>query len=919
MSESPAYSASETGRSPLIDRWGLVAALAGCLFLLVAGTGRSAPPESSAPDPGSLSVDGNAAATDSLIRATDLLKVRHLDDVHLSPDGRSIAYTVRRIVGSDAARSGTASGENTAAYRYETHLYVVPTGGRSAPRALTRSAAGASDPAWHPESDWIAFVRPVDGTPQIFVLSLTGGEPVQLTDAPHGATDPVWSPRGDRLLFATTVPGDAVRDRGGPPVPSERPGRSPRDTLRTVAPDTAVVLRDSTTLDPVDTLDVALRDSLRLLSDSLGLLRDTVRLAPDRTGLRASPDGDLLQVRKWLDRRRSDGDAHVTHRLDFQGEQALDPSVSYRHYRVVSVPETLFHGTAGPRRSQPVTQGPRSFADAAWLPNGSQIVVSAPPASDRHPDRVRDRDLFLAEVDGSGLRRLLDLEHYALSDPRITPDGTTVAFRAHDLRTPGYTQAEIGLFALDGRTKPQLITEDFDRDVSAPTWSPDGWYLYTTAPSEGGVPLYRLAPFGRSDTTDAPDAPLIDGEGASRDTFAIDTSMTRRVPRERLTAQTRGVQSFDVTEASVAYVASSAANPSELYANTVGFSREQRLSRHNAWIENRRLATPQRFTVTRDTLTIDAWVMRPPTLADTSRAPLLLQIHGGPMSMWGPAEPTMWHEFQYLAAQGYAVVFANPRGSGGYGNRFRRLNAQDWGPGPAGDVLAAADAAAERSWIDASQQVVTGGSYGGYLTAWIVSQTDRFDAAVTQRGVYDLPTFFGEGNAWRLVPYHFGGYPWDGSLPPPAGTSDSLAASAPDASGTPGSESSATEGADAPPADAFSASSVTPADTLLSPRDALIRNSPMTYAHRIRTPLLILHGSQDLRTGVSQSERLYRTLKVLERPVEYVRYPGAGHDLSRSGAPIQRLDRVLRIHEFFARYVDLPSGSPDDSRAASRP
>jgi dipeptidyl aminopeptidase/acylaminoacyl peptidase len=112
---------------------------------------------------------------------------------------------------------------------------------------------------------------------------------------------------------------------------------------------------------------------------------------------------------------------------------------------------------------------------------------------------------------------------------------------------------------------------------------------------------------------------------------------------------------------------------------------------------------------------------------------------------------------------------------------------------------------------------------------------------------------------------------------------------------------------------------VAPADTLLSPRDALIRNSPMTYAHRIRTPLLILHGSQDLRTGVSQSERLYRTLKVLERPVEYVRYPGAGHDLSRSGAPIQRLDRVLRIHEFFARYVDLPSGSPDDSRAASRP
>jgi len=198
-----------------------------------------------------------------------------------------------------------------------------------------------------------------------------------------------------------------------------------------------------------------------------------------------------------------------------------------------------------------------------------------------------------------------------------------------------------------------------------------------------------------------------------------------------------------------------------------------------------------------------------------------------------------------------------------------------------------------------------------------VSQTDRFDAAVTQRGVYDLPTFFGEGNAWRLVPYHFGGFPWEGSVPPPAGVSDSLWASmnradeptATRTNGEPGTARPGTDDGDAGDSGAFSSSQVAPPDTLLPPREALIRNSPVTYAHRIRTPLLIMHGSEDLRTGVSQSERLYRTLKVLKRPVEYVRYPGAGHDLSRTGAPMQRLDRVLRIHEFFSRYVDGPAPS----------
>jgi dipeptidyl aminopeptidase/acylaminoacyl peptidase len=295
--------------------------------------------------------------------------------------------------------------------------------------------------------------------------------------------------------------------------------------------------------------------------------------------------------------------------------------------------------------------------------------------------------------------------------------------------------------------------------------------------------------------------------------------------------------------------------------------------------------------------------------------------------MWGPGEASMWHEFQLLAARGMGVVLSNPRGSGGYGRAFQRANRMRWGDLPARDVLGALDHAAdENGWIDESKLGVTGGSYAGYLTAWIVAHDDRFQAAVAQRGVYDLNTFFGEGNAWRLVPTHFGGYPWAGddsvaydplvpsdrmniaelmagetasrlealvyelsTLPQLDGiVIDSLAARlSPAARRLLESESPAALGYD-----------------LISTRELLARNSPLTYADQITTPLLIMHGSNDLRTGVIQSEMLYRTLKVLNRDVEYVRYPDAGHDLSRGGDPQQRLDRLLRIYEFLARHVE---------------
>lgn len=218
--------------------------------------------------------------------------------------------------------------------------------------------------------------------------------------------------------------------------------------------------------------------------------------------------------------------------------------------------------------------------------------------------------------------------------------------------------------------------------------------------------------------------------------------------------------------------------------------------------------------------------------------------------MWGPGEASMWHEFQFFCSKGYGVVYGNPRGSGGYGQAFLRGNINDWGRGPAKDVLTALDRTVAEGWADTSKLLISGGSYAGYLVAWIIAHDHRFKAACSQRGVYDLATFFGEGNAWRLIPNYFGGYPWEAEV-----------------------------------------------------NATLIRESPITYVKNITTPYIIFHGENDRRTGFVQGEMLYRSLKVLGRPVEYVRHPGATHELTRSGDNRQRIDQMLRTYEFFERYI----------------
>lgn len=844
-------------------------------------------------------------STQSPIQATDLYNLREIRDVTLSPSGRFVAYTVRQIVKKEGDQNA-----GDAAYR--TRLYVRSSRGQDA-RLLTRTERGARQPDWHPEGSRLAFVRSVNGTPQIFIISMSGGEPYQLTDAPYGAQDPQWGPSGERVLFASAVPQSFVRNHTSLRPPSERPGRRPGDLRRDPAPDTILVLRHAQSLDPIDTLDVdaqgrarvpgdttrtlrtprtgpmadslatLLTDNLSVLSpDSIRVLLDNLRLHPDTTAVPvvpdtvATPDGSLVQMRRWMNQngRRT---AVSTSRLEFRGNRGARPVPRYRHYFVVDVPDGIRTGNPSRPSVRVVTTGYRSFGTARWLPGGSQLVVSGTPRTTRHPDRIRKRNLYVVDVNRDRMRRLLEIEHHALTSPRLTTDGTMVAFRIRPLKEHRDEQVQVGLFALNGRSEPRIITSTLDRDVREIRWSPGGWYLYATAPSRGGVPIFRFSPFS-PDTTATPT--LEADQAASRDTFALDSTMVRPAPHRQMTASSRTVHHYDVTDATAVYAATDPETPSALYTNTVSFANERRISNQNqAWLSRRRISTPRRIVARSDSLRIEGWVTRPTGASNSVQHPFVVMVRGGPGTLDALHTPERWFERQFLASRRVGVVEVSPRGSRGYGQAFRRANDRNWGPGPAADVVALADSAATLAWTDSTQQAIAGASYGATLATWLIGHTDRFDAAIGLNGIYDLSALADGGRAWRVVPQEFDGFPWEGA--PPLDTDPPL-------------WSVGTLGGFVPEYSAWR---------------TLHQNSPTTYADQIHTPLLLLQGTGDHRVGPPQGKRLYKRLKILGRPAEYVAYPRVGRDVAATATPRQRIDRLVRTYEFLARFLEVPSAS----------
>ncbi len=653
-------------------------------------------------------------------------------------------------------------------------------------------------------------------TRHLYLLDLLGkSEPTQLTFGDKNDNQPQWSPDGKQIAFVRTD-GDKSQlwilpISGGEAhviTKSEYGAGNPR-----WSPDGKKILYSSSI--PFSKIEGNTPWSFERPGRTKDDEPNFKALKPEeRKKIVTSPDGTLDEVRAWLAKNTLDNNPRVLVRQDLQGELNLQPEESFTH---------LFVSTIGTdEKDIQLTQGFQNFQYAEWSPDGETIICHS-RVYKIHPDREQDNDLWTIDLTAKTAKEFLTWPGYSVSNASFSPDGSQISFYATNVENRHAAQNQLAVVSARGG-KPVLLTASLDRDIGGYVWSADSKTIYFSSQTEGDIPLFSVPAKGGAIT--------------------------------KILGNDNGVNDFDVRGDKIVYALTETKNPWEVFLYNLKDKTNRQLTQLNeGWIKDRVVSSPKEYWLTRtDGTKIQYWVQEPIGKKDGVKYPTILNIHGGPSAMWGPGIFSMWHEYQLENSWGYGLVYCNPRGSGGYGDKFKKGNFKDWGNGPANDILASLDEAMKQhNWIDKDQLFVEGGSYAGYMVAWIVGHDNRFKAANAQRGVYDLTTFMGEGNAWRLVPDHFGGYPWQKET-----------------------------------------------KTLLD------SESPLTYVEKINTPLLIIHGDQDLRTGVIQSEMLYKSLKIMNKPVEYIRYPREGHELTRSGNPGRMMDHMLRVIEFFERYTKHP-------------
>ncbi len=679
-----------------------------------------------------------AARQSKPISEMDLFKFVWVADPQIAPDGSQVAF-VRVTV--DEKKD-----------QYETSVWLVPSDGSAPPRPMTNGIRDSS-PRWSPDGRQLAFVRSAekDGKvqpPQLYLISLVGGEGRAITDLPKGAGNPVWSPDGKTIAFSSATR-EADLDQKTP-----KPPDAPRES-------------------------------------DVKVITEAVYRSNGIPGW------------GYVDRDRP---SHIW---------------------------TIATTGAAPK-PRPVTSGEFGSGNHQWSTDGSQIYFVA----DRRKEPYyfpRDSDLWSVSKSGGDPKRLVSIDG-SIGAYAVAPDGKRVAFvgTLHGTPERSYSQSDLWVADLGGGS-PKNLTTGYDFDINggvggdqraprgghpaAPVWARDGSSLIVKVGEQGNANLVR-----------------------------VDVASGRVAP---ITKGNHDVMSFTADEAArrLAFVLSTATKIGDLTVadSTPGAAPRTLTAFNDPLFGQLAMNEPEEIWYTSfDGQKIQGWILKPPAFDASKKYPLILQIHGGPHSAYGN---TFTHEFQWMAAKGYVVLYTNPRGSSNYGQEFGNSIQYRYPGDDHKDLMAGVDEVLKKGYVDEARLGVTGGSGGGLLTNWAVTQTNRFKAAVSQRDISDWANFWYTADFTLFTPSWFRKAPFE------------------------------------------------------DPADFAAR-SPITHVAKIETPLMFILGDEDWRTPpAAGGEDLFRALKYLKRPTVMVRFPGENHELSRSGKPWHRVERLQHIVGWFDQWL----------------
>ncbi|MFH1844595.1 MAG: S9 family peptidase [bacterium] len=552
-----------------------------------------------------------------------------------------------------------------------------------------------------------------------------------------------------------------------------------------------------------------------------GLLRPLVEDEPGLGLVRFSPDGKYLLLASTRGVEPTEVDEDAAHRRQHLRERVPDYDTHTHLHLVDIVTES---------RRRLTLPGDHVLEDACFFSHGRQIIYGRTvPRKERPWFETEFRLLDLATGADELLATFVGGWEVRPQSFALSPDDRQLAFIGPPDQVGGgrpehnVYNKQLWLLDLGSRTYERITTDlpySFDGGGGLPGWDRQGRSLYSVIGDGSRTALARLQP---------------DGAGPWRVTTVYEGGML-------------GGAVLDATGSQLLYTETAAVQPASLWLRSLPGGDTRLQEQPNADLTTRWQFTeePQDVSFTGPGgETIDAWWYRPTVRVDPGKSPLIIYYYGGCCPTYRGFSTT----HQWLAANGYAVLVVNPRGAHGFGDEFADFHAGDFGPKASADILAGLDHfLAEHPGIDGQKVGIYGGSYGGFMTEYLVTTTDRFAAAVSMYGISDLGTYWGQGVwGWTYGDMAAGGAtPW-------------------------------------------------------SDPELFWRHSPLFRADRITTPLLLLHGEDDANVTPGESEQLFTALSIQDKPVELVLFPGEGHGISGSFA--NRVDHRTMMLEWFDRFL----------------